>query len=267
MIGIARPPGGWRTPRLRNYPTSGQRIVVVSPHLDDAALSLGATLAQASRTGCEVVNLTVFAGDPTSVAPPGVWDRNCGFSSVGAAARLRRVEDEAACAVIGMRPVWLPFTDSQYGGDRSDVWQAMEPVLTGADQIMIPGFPLVHPDHLWVNRLLGEHADVLPPLGFYAEQPYSEVEWFFNRRLPGDSDDETAPGGTLSWTRVRPPLTAWLQKQQACRAYGTQLRAMSRVLARIALYELFRGGEWLGRPPRVSDGTRAAPRALSTLET
>jgi LmbE family N-acetylglucosaminyl deacetylase len=268
---VGRPPGGWRTPRLRNYPTYGPRVVVVSPHLDDAALSLGATLAEASRKGCEVVNLTVFAGDPTSVAPPGVWDRQCGFSSLGATSRLRRAEDQAACALIGMKPVWLPFSDSQYPSDRSDVWGAMEPFLTDADRIMIPGFPLVHPDHLWVNRLVGEHADVLPPLGVYAEQPYAEMEWFGKRRLPGESDKETALGGTLSWARVRPPLTAWLRKQRACRAYGTQLRAMarppSRLLARIALYELFRGGEWLGLAERSFSDAVAAPRALSSRQT
>jgi LmbE family N-acetylglucosaminyl deacetylase len=175
------------------------------------------------------------------------------------------VEDEAACAVIGMRPVWLPFADYQYAGDRLDVWQAMEPYLTGADQILIPGFPLVHPDHLWVNHLVSEHADVLPPLALYAEQPYAEVEWFFNRGVPGGSDNETP--WTLSWTRVRPPLTAWLSKQRACRAYRTQFRAITRVLGRIALYELFRGGEWLGLPARASEGAVAAPRALSSLET
>jgi hypothetical protein len=164
-----------------------------------------------------------------------------------------------------MRPVWLPFADYQYDG-RSDIWPAMEPFLTDADLILIPGFPLTHPDHLWVNRLVGEHRDVLPPLALYAEQPYAEVEWFFNRGVPGGSDNVTAPG-TLSWTRARPPLTAWLSKQGACRAYRTQFRAMTRVLARIALYELFRGGEWLGLPARASEGAVAVSSAPLSLET
>ena len=38
------------------------RLVVVSPHLDDAVLSLGATLAHAVESGATVEVLTVFAG-------------------------------------------------------------------------------------------------------------------------------------------------------------------------------------------------------------
>jgi hypothetical protein len=42
------------------------RVVVVSAHLDDAALSLGATIARVASMGGEVSVLTVLAGDPDS---------------------------------------------------------------------------------------------------------------------------------------------------------------------------------------------------------
>ena len=45
-----------------------------------------------------VINLTVFAGDPSSTGLPSTWDRKAGFSSAGAAARGRRAEDAAARA-------------------------------------------------------------------------------------------------------------------------------------------------------------------------
>src|SRR5213080_853986 len=90
------------------------RVVVVSPHLDDAVLSLGAALARAARRGGAVTVLTVLAGDPASETPAGEWDSQAGFATAGEAARARREEDRRACALLGVEPVWLPFSDHQY---------------------------------------------------------------------------------------------------------------------------------------------------------
>ena len=66
-------------------------VVVVSPHLDDAALSLGAAIARARRIGAaRVVVLTVFAGNPESDLPAGGWDSRAGFATEGEASRARR---------------------------------------------------------------------------------------------------------------------------------------------------------------------------------
>jgi LmbE family N-acetylglucosaminyl deacetylase len=40
------------------------RILAISPHLDDAALSYGGRLAEAGAAGDEVIVYTVFAGSP-----------------------------------------------------------------------------------------------------------------------------------------------------------------------------------------------------------
>jgi hypothetical protein len=47
----------------------GERVVVVSPHLDDGALSLGAALHAWAARGARVELLTVLACDPRSDAP------------------------------------------------------------------------------------------------------------------------------------------------------------------------------------------------------
>jgi GlcNAc-PI de-N-acetylase len=204
----------------------GQRLVVVSPHLDDAAFSVGALVVDLSRAGTEVTNVTVFAGDPSSTVPAGVWDRRAGFTSAGAAAATRRAEDERASRLLGMKPVWLPFHDDTYPDDRASVWEQLQPHVRRADFLLIPGFP---------------------PLGLYAEQPYSESAWFRTRRLPAGS-----PLGDveITWRRRRPSLRAWRLKQQAVWAYGSQLRAMARPAARVpvrvGVYELWRGGECVG---------------------
>jgi LmbE family N-acetylglucosaminyl deacetylase len=227
----------------------GQRLVVVSPHLDDAAFSVGALVADLSRAGRAITNLTVFAGDPSSTEPAGVWDRRAGFASAGAAAATRRAEDERASRLLGMKPVWLSFHDNQYADDRASVWQQLQPHVSQADLLLVPGFPLEHPDHAWLFGLLSRHADDLPPLGLYAEQPYSEAAWFRTRRLPSGNPIGDEP---IDWKRRRPSLRAWRLKQQALWAYRSQLRAMARPAARVplrvALYELWRGGECLGAP-------------------
>ena len=61
-------------------PHASERIVVVSPHLDDGVLSLGASMASWSRRGARVELLTVLAGDPGSEVATGGWDGRAGFA-------------------------------------------------------------------------------------------------------------------------------------------------------------------------------------------
>jgi LmbE family N-acetylglucosaminyl deacetylase len=231
----------------------GARLVAVSPHLDDAIFSIGATLAEAVATGVDVVNLTVFAGVPDSNGLPGSWDRQARFSTDGAAARQRRLEDEAACLATGVRPQWLPFRDDQYSDDRSEIWSLIAPVLADADAILIPGFPLLHPDHIWVTNLVWEERRRLAQIGFYAEQPYAEAVWFRHRQLPEHGGGAAALlDEPINWSRSRPRLEHWWQKQKGFAAYSSQLRAMTRpgarVLIRVGMYDIWRRGEWLGFP-------------------
>src|ERR1700690_1207790 len=86
-------------------------IVVVSPHLDDAAL--GAAHLLTSYPGSTVI--TVLAGRPTPY--PDVvttWDAAGGFATGDDVVGARRQEDLAAMASLGAEPVWLDFPDRQY---------------------------------------------------------------------------------------------------------------------------------------------------------
>lgn len=233
----------------------GARLVVVSPHLDDAVFSAGATLAEAAASGIDVLNVTVFAGVPDSNGAPGSWDRQARFASDGEAARRRRLEDEAGCRAIGVEPRWLPYRDDQYSDDRSAIWNELEPVLAEADAILVPGFPLQHPDHVWVTSLVWDARARLPRIGFYVEQPYAEAVLFRRGLLPergGGAADLF--GELIVWSRSRPRLAHWWQKQKGFAAYSSQLKAMTRprarVLIRVGLYDIRRRGEWLGLPVR-----------------
>jgi LmbE family N-acetylglucosaminyl deacetylase len=247
VIRPVAPPLARRRDRVRLDLRRGSTVVVVSPHLDDAIWSLGATLGDVAARGVDVVNLTVFAGDPDSAELPSDWDRKAGFSSAGAAARRRREEDALACAALGVTPFWLSFPDLPYASDRSGVWACMKPVLARADLVLAPAFPLVHPDHVFVSGLISEHRDELGEVAGYVEQPYAEMEWFGARALPA-----TDGNASLRWVPMQVSSRAWLRKQRAAFAYRSQLRAFARpsarLLARTALYELGRGGEYIGFP-------------------
>jgi LmbE family N-acetylglucosaminyl deacetylase len=88
-----------------------ERIVVVSPHFDDAAL--GAAHLLGAHPGASVI--TVMGGPPPRYPdPPTEWDALGGFTTGDDVVALRREEDRAAMAVLDATPVWLEFVDHQY---------------------------------------------------------------------------------------------------------------------------------------------------------
>ena len=198
-----------------------QRVVVVSPHLDDAVLSLGATIASWSRAGAAVDSLTVFACDPESAAPSGGWDRRGGFATEGESARPRRDEDRRACGAIGARPVWLPYASVDYErhGEEDEVRRAVVAAVDGARLVLLPGFPLSHPDHEWLVRSLAGGV-IEPRVALYAEQPYSRRAGE-EPRLPAWVADAFGGGAAfeVSAAGTRDRLSKW----RGIRQYRSQL--------------------------------------------
>jgi len=75
-------------------------IVILSPHLDDAVLSLGALINRETRAGRSVEIVSCFtAGPPLDTLPP---ERRV-FGDYS----MRRAEDERALAVLGAKHRWL----------------------------------------------------------------------------------------------------------------------------------------------------------------
>src|SRR5204862_73519 len=103
------PPRGLLPPEYASFVAFGLpvrerlRFAVVSPHLDDAILSLGAGIMGAGRAADEVSVVTVFAGDPESRAPAARWDAragaaaapSCGRGSAASASPGRKAAHEA----------------------------------------------------------------------------------------------------------------------------------------------------------------------------
>ncbi len=130
--------------------TELERVVVISPHLDDAVLGCGALLA--TQPGSTVI--TVFSGGPSEYPdPPTPWDALCGFTAGDDVLGARKKEDTAALATVGAVAVWLDKTEHQYL-DRPD-WVGVSGVVDDLEAavraceptLVLAPFGLANPDH------------------------------------------------------------------------------------------------------------------------
>jgi LmbE family N-acetylglucosaminyl deacetylase len=99
-------------------------VLVVSPHLDDAALSIGATLACLSGMGSKVEVLTLFAGKPTDglSGPAKHFHTLCCQPYDGSAILVRQDEDRSAIGILGARWSHGEFLDAVYRKQSNGQW-------------------------------------------------------------------------------------------------------------------------------------------------
>ncbi len=151
-----------------------ERLVVVSPHFDDAAL--GAAHLLDTYPGSTVI--TVLGGRPSSY-PDEVtrWDAAGGFAAGDDVVGVRQREDRAAMGLLGAEPVWLDFPDHQYlaPGDQpspNDVAPALLAAIMAVrpSAVFLP-MGLAHPDHVLTHRAgLVARERLLVGLGVDAER-------------------------------------------------------------------------------------------------
>jgi LmbE family N-acetylglucosaminyl deacetylase len=204
------------------------RIVVVSPHLDDAVLGTSRLLSR--NPGATVV--TVFAGNPPAYPDPmRKWDVQSGFAPGDDVMAVRRDEDRAALAVLDATPQWLDFVEYTYNpgdvpvappeiaGPLADALVALGPTL-----VLIP-FGLANPDHDVTHRACMRARD---------DARLAAVAWWCYE----DTGYKHIPG-MLAWrvaqlfrkqvwpTPMAVPIDpSDARKQQAVACYPTQLRAL-----------------------------------------
>ena len=241
MLGaLPDPPTPPDPPAVSTAPAvSTTGVGVVSPHLDDAALSCAGLLA--GRPASSMV--TVFAGGPRSVDPLTEWEAVSGcFSRGDDIVGARRHEDRAAAAVLGATPVHLDHWDHQYRtslyGYRGPTGDAELIRAVTADLATVIAesthrtwvFPLglSHPDH----RLAAAAA-----LGVIEDEP--DREWLIYDELPyavylpGAVDAAVAALVSGGWALEpaagvipRDPLSDDGTKGRAVRCYHSQVRSL-----------------------------------------
>jgi len=200
------------------------RVLAVSPHLDDAVFSVGATLARLADAGHEVTVVTCFTAsvpDPTGFALACQTDK--GLPPEVDYMDLRRAEDRAATAVVGAAPEHLPLAEAPhrgygsaaalFAGVRPDdlVWQDVRTALQAldADLWLAPQGLGGHVDHLQVVRAV---AALGRPTLWWRDAPYA-------LRQPDAAPSPELPAGlrplSLPQDRAR--------RSDACACYATQL--------------------------------------------
>jgi LmbE family N-acetylglucosaminyl deacetylase len=204
------------------------RVLAVSPHLDDAAFSVGGTLAALADAGHEVTVVTCLTAsvpDPTGFALACQLDKGLGPDVDYMA--LRRAEDTAAMAVLGATPVHLALPEAPHRGYASaadlfagvlpddEVWREIAARLAdlgadlGAELWLAPQGLGGHVDHLQVGRAA---ADLDRPVLWWRDSPYV-------LRDPGARSGPHVPGGLAE---VRPAADG-ARRADACARYASQL--------------------------------------------
>lgn len=221
------------------------RVAILSPHLDDAVLSLGAAITKAVRTGATVRIVTVFSGDEASTIAASPWDSSAGFVTEGEAARARGEEDIRACDIVGAESTRLSFPDQRYATQRDEeaIIAAVREAAETFDVLLIPGFPLRNEDHVWLSELVLRTGVSSMELALYAEQPYAA----WTKEAP-----RTLIGLERPWVALKTPPTDQFAKLRACRAYRSQITLLggTRTLLGTLAYEAAHGGEsvcWIER--------------------
>ncbi len=205
---------------------ASSRLLVVSPHLDDAVFGCGELMRRMPGALC----VTVFAGLPRDPEVQTGWDRDAGHTCALEALACRRGEDAAALRRLGARAHWLPFTDDQYGertpSTREEIAAALLALIDAhaPDVVAIP-FGLFHRDHALA------HEAALAALRARPDCDWLAYEDALYRRLPGLLSARLAALDACG-VRAVPwlflPSAADSPKHGAVRCYGSQLRALAR---------------------------------------
>jgi LmbE family N-acetylglucosaminyl deacetylase len=169
-----------------------ERLVVVSPHFDDAVLGVGCLLAAHQPATVVTVIGGAKPGGYDTVTP---WDALGGFQPGQDVAATRQAEDIAALGVLGARSTWLEFTDNQYdqpyaGADRPPVGEVADALearlLELAPTAVVIPLGLANPDHVVTGEASLEvrrrHPDAWTWLG-YAEAGYASIPGVLTMRL------------------------------------------------------------------------------------
>ncbi|WP_345815160.1 PIG-L family deacetylase [Paraburkholderia sp. PREW-6R] len=205
---------------------SDQRLLIVSPHLDDAVLSCG--LLMAVHPGATVC--TVFTAPPHENMSTD-WDRQSGFTDAFEAMQARKAEDVRALALLNAQPFHLPFCDAQYLSSPSNesLAAALEQMISRLKPplLFIP-MGLYHSDHTLVTDAC------LTVMKCHAQRPfqtyvYEDVPY---RNMPGIAEERRRVLDAQGFTAY--PADAFpteydarhhQTKHAAIAAYQSQLRA------------------------------------------
>jgi LmbE family N-acetylglucosaminyl deacetylase len=154
------------------------RLLVISPHLDDAVLSCGALLL--AHPGAVVA--TLFASSPVAYTDPlNEHDTDCGFAPGDDTMAVRRDEDVRALAAVGAASRWLPLCQNSHVERADPIAEpvgAADALIATIDDVgptcVVAPLGLSHADHqaCHVSALAARARTNGVPWLWYSDLPY-----------------------------------------------------------------------------------------------
>lgn len=211
--------------------------LVISPHLDDAALSLGASLWRFAQEGKRVLVVTLATAEPEGSLSAIALDLHRRWGLGAGAVGERRLEDDRACAVLGVEALHLGLTDALYRTDATGSplytsYRALFGEPHGGDSAWVAGLvdrfrqfpsarlvcaPLAAGHHVDHRLTRGAAEEVFGRrLHYYEDFPYSRKRWVRWKAM----------GVPWGWAGRTWPLCseALAAKIRAITCYASQLR-------------------------------------------
>lgn len=197
-------------------------ITIISPHYDDAVLSMGERIQLLRHDLHGVTIATIFTSVPNEELPLTVFDMNCGFKSPGEAIFTRRLENQRAAAVLDCTTVDAAFYDRQYGQpppQLDELALAIKPCVNTSAAVYAP-LGINHPDHELVTLATLECWTPECNMFLYADLPSRVTAPHTMWQQLGHLQER---GWTLTMLPVWRGDIDW--KLAAIRCYSSQMKA------------------------------------------
>jgi hypothetical protein len=222
---------------------------ILSPHRDDAVLSLWHVLAGPGEV--RVINL--FTGAATGTAL-GWWDQATGAVDPATRADERAGEDRAALALAGRGSQDLGLIDHQYRTGAQDLDQVIDAVAAAAapDELLLAPAALGdHPDHALARAAALALRQRGRPVALYADVPHAvSAGWPAWVTNGGGAPGDDAWAAVLVAAGLRPadlkPRVHRLdrgeeaRKRDAFGCYATQIDGLERIAAVVSSPDVLR---------------------------
>jgi LmbE family N-acetylglucosaminyl deacetylase len=158
-----------------------ERLLVLSPHLDDVVISCGGLLL--AHPGATVV--TLFAASPPAYTDPlNEHDTACGFEPGDDTMAVRRREDERALGAVGATPRWLSLCQNSHVARADPIAAppgAVDEIVAAIEEVepscAVAPLGLSHVDHQACHAsALAARERVGPmPWLWYSDLPYNFI--------------------------------------------------------------------------------------------
>ncbi len=224
--------------------------LILSPHLDDAVLSLGGLISK-ENTHTKIIN--VFSGIPETPVST-YWDRICGFSNSTIAMNTRLQEDKIALSMLGISESsiqYFSYLDYQYRKDNAqhnsteikkqiglEIERYLQKYSKQNIHLFVP-MNISHTDHRIVRDAIIDVYEEATfdknkfSLYFYQDMPYT-FRVFLSKRLLSPFKQKSSIVDSLCPRDVPPTVREFIKlnnrdfsiKEKSIKQYPSQLKAI-----------------------------------------